>query len=494
MEFWKILIIFCAGFVFVESKWNNRKREVSSSLCDPVQNNTNKVHCYCSPLAHHPELIGSAECYLTVKDVTTDDSSWDRFKLLQNISRLTLTNTRGIAMNYIPTNAIKHTKAISKLDVKYCNIEKIEPYAFANLSLVEELSLRDNQIKVLAMNAFTHHARMKTLSLDQNNIAEINRNVFVDLPSLEQLFLTANKITTIHDKAFVHLENLKELEIDKNSIFSLNNESFSGLWNLEKLELSGNSLQVIGDNTFAPLGNLRLLNLAENKIQMLDERAFNGLGRLQSISLNHNKLSALVNTKIFEGLASLTSLSLKDNVITVIEPEVIIPILSNFYRKTSQLNIEENPFNCSCKLDVFRPLINKTQNSRLNIDIQNLQCNPIDEIKQKWDILQEATKNTGQIFEDIPPQVENAAYEYYDETELNGTLFYFDMRSILNCSGDENINIPERPANTVSTQDGNMIKTIVSSNDLANTKDITSPEVSDSTSKSETTYKEKCSY
>jgi hypothetical protein len=86
---------------------------------------------------------------------------------------------------------------------------------------------------------------------------------------------------------------------------------------------------------------------------------------------------------------------------------------------------------------VFRPILNRTQNVRLGTDIQNLQCYPNEEVKQKWDKVQEATKNTGQVFEDVEPQAEGAAYEYYDETELNGTIFYFDMRYILNCSGEE---------------------------------------------------------
>ncbi|CAG9788315.1 unnamed protein product [Diatraea saccharalis] len=471
MAFWKIFTIICAVSVYAESKWDYRhKRDDHTSICDPVQNTTNKVQCYCGRLSHHPDQIGTAECYQTANNLNLDDPSWEKFKILQNVSRLTLTNTRGIAMNYIPTNALKYTKAILRLDVKYCTIENLHSYAFANLSLVEELTLRDNQIKIMAVNAFSHHARLKTISLDQNNIAEINRNVFVDLPSLEQLFLTANKITTIHDKAFVHLANLKEIEIDKNKIFSLNSETFSGLRNLEKLELSYNNLEVVGDNTFAPLVNLRFLNLGYNKIQMLDEKAFNGLSRLQVLSLENNKLTALENEKVFEGLQSLTSLSLKDNEIKNISQEVILPILSNFYGKTSLLNIDGNTLDCNCQIDVFKPIINKTQNVRLSIDIQNLQCRPNDEIKRKWDKLQEIAKNSGQIFDDAEPQGESAAYEYYDETELNGTLFYFDMRTILNCSGEDTTtpNVPETSFTPAATSKLSSINNVF-------TKTTTSP-------------------
>lgn len=87
-------------------------------------------------------------------------------------------------------------------------------------------------------------------------------------------------------------------------------------------------------------------------------------------------------------------------------------------------------------MDVFKTLLNKTRNDRLKLEIQNIQCYPSEEVKQKWDKLQEIEKTSGQVFEDEELQ-ENGAYEYYDETELNGTIFYFDMRHLLNCSGEE---------------------------------------------------------
>lgn len=47
---------------------------------------------------------------------------------------------------------------------------------------------------------------------------------------------------------------------------------------------------------------------------------------------------------------------------------------------------------------------------------------------------EEAEKNTGQVFEDEEPQAQNTDYEYYDVSQLNGKLFYVDMRYLLNCT------------------------------------------------------------
>lgn len=341
MTTWKILSLLCVSFVLITAKQiHHQKRETKPNICDPAVNNTHKIQCYCIKSSNRPNHVKSADCYPTVNELEPDDEIWDSFNELKGIPKLIFMNTGGISLKYIPTNALKHTKELHKLDIKYGNIEKVEAFAFANLSNVEEIFLRDNQIRVLKPHAFSHHQSLKSINLDNNNIVEINRDVFINLPALEKLYLTKNKITTIHDKAFIHLTNLKELEINRNNIFSLNSESFSGLKNLDRLDLSNNALEVIGDNTFLPLIRLRVLNMNENKIQMIDEKGFHGLHNLQALSLGHNALKNLDNAKVFEGLTALISLNLKANQLQELKKEVISPIMNNFYGSSSSLDIE----------------------------------------------------------------------------------------------------------------------------------------------------------
>ncbi|CAF4831123.1 unnamed protein product [Pieris macdunnoughi] len=426
MTSWKLFFL-CAVLFCVEGKRLHQKRETKSHICDPVYNNTNKIQCYCVRDSNL-DLIRSANCYATVNEISIDDANWKVFEELENVHKLTFTNTRGVILKYIPQHALQYTKSVLKLEVKYANIESIEPFDFANLTFVEDITLRDNQIKDLKANAFAHHRDLVTIGLDTNNIVEINRNVFVDLPSLEKLYLTRNKITTIHDKAFIHLSNLRELEIDTNNLFMLNSETFLGLKKLEKLDLSSNSLQVIGDNTFAPLKNLRVLNLDGNKIQMLDEKAFHGLVNLQSLSIAHNTLKEIKNIKLFVGLKSLKSMSLKGNQLQNLDSDVMAPILENFYSNVSSLDVEDNMFPCDCRLDLFLSLMNNTNSSHLKLSIENLKCIPTSDIRDKWTKTAEGDKNT-----DVEDDGQND-YEYYDDTQLNGKLFYIDMRFLLNCS------------------------------------------------------------
>ncbi|XP_013184568.1 connectin [Amyelois transitella] len=442
---WKIILIAYASWALVDSKiYNHHKRETATSLCDPLANNTNRIQCYCVKNSLHPEQMKIAECFLTTKNVESNDSSWDEFIKIQNITKLTLTNTKGISLDYIPTNAIKYTKGLTKLAITYGNIEKVPAFAFANLTQLDEIKVRDNNIKTLEKYAFAHHNAITSISLDNNAIVEINRDVFIDLPSLENLYLTANKITTIHDRAFVHLNNLRELEIDKNRLFSLNIETFRGLHKLRRLVLSSNSLEVIGANTFVHLVELRSLSLDANQIQMLDEKAFSGLTKLTSLTLARNKLVDIENPNTFEGLDSLRSLSLRDNQLNKVRADVMAPIVKNLHTPSSFFDYEGNKFPCDCHLDWFLKLMNETQSTVLKNTIENLKCYPSDALREAWKKVGE-TEQTEQLQEEEPQN--QSDYEYYDESQLNGTLFYTDVRFLLNCSGDFRRPIPNSIAN-----------------------------------------------
>lgn len=439
----RIIALAVAVSLFVEAQYTTYDEPVEHLMCDPANSNITNIQCFCVNDRDHREIVKSAECHLTKNNITPHDAGWNLFEELKNVTKLSLSNTRGFTLTYIPTKAIEITNKLVKLTVKYGNIETIKSFDFANLTALDEIILSDNQIKILKANSFAHHNQLTRIVLDTNNIIEINRDVFVDLPSLQKLFLTNNKITTIHDKAFVHLTNLQELEINRNSLFSLNSETFSGLINLEKLDLSSNNLEVIGDNTFMPLNNLKILNLEGNKIQMLDEKAFNGLKNLYALSLAHNELTNIENVEVFSALRSLTQLNLKANQLRQLKAEVLEPILGNFYGPSSTLDIEDNNFPCECHLDWFMSLINRTQNSFLRLSMENLKCSPSDKLRELWGQNTDSGKNS-QVFEDEDTDVRNTEYEYYDEAQLNGKLFYIDVRDLANCTNQSHTHTKDK--------------------------------------------------
>lgn len=79
-------------------------------------------------------------------------------------------------------------------------------------------------------------------------------------------------------------------------------------------------------------------------------------------------------------------------------------------------------------------LMNKTQNNNLRLATENLKCAPDANLRELWAKAEETEKNTGQTFDEEESPVQNTDYEYYDEAQLNGKLFYIDVRELANCT------------------------------------------------------------
>ncbi|XP_035523705.1 leucine-rich repeat-containing protein 19-like isoform X2 [Morone saxatilis] len=89
---------------------------------------------------------------------------------------------------------------------------------------------------------------------------------------------------------------------------------------LVELHLGGNLVTGIPAKYFSVVPHLRVLSLSGNKISSLDPESFSGLDDLTEVDLSHNLLTSL-HTQLFRQLKTL-----------------------------QVLNLQENPWNCSCPL------------------------------------------------------------------------------------------------------------------------------------------------
>ncbi|CAH2041110.1 unnamed protein product, partial [Iphiclides podalirius] len=111
------------------------------------------------------------------------------------------------------------------------------------------------------------------------------------------------------------------------------------------------------------------------------------------------------------------------------------PILENFYRSTGTLDVEDNNFPCDCRLDWFMSLMNRTESASLKLTLENFKCFPEAGLHDKWMKRVESDKINNPVnAENEETAAQGADYEYYDDTELNGKLFYTDVRDLLNCT------------------------------------------------------------
>lgn len=89
---------------------------------------------------------------------------------------------------------------------------------------------------------------------------------------------------------------------------------------------------------------------------------------------------------------------------------------------------------------MFISLKNKTENENLRLALDNLKCTPDEKLNEAWKKIVETEPKTIPEEDIVPPQTgQDSEYDYYDESQLNGKLFYVDIRHLLNCTtGNDN--------------------------------------------------------
>ncbi|XP_061486115.1 leucine-rich repeat-containing protein 53 [Rhineura floridana] len=205
------------------------------------------------------------------------------------------------------------------------NITSVEGFNLSFLFNATLLRLSTNGIITIRDDAFLGLRTLKTLLLDQNQISSssITYSTFHEVQKLQVLVLSNNVLSSIHGTWFKNMKDLIRLHLNGNQIISITGKSFE----------------------MANLGNLRILDLSNNFISSIEKRAFHGLTQLMEINLSRNRLAVIPDT-----FSSLTQLSL--------------------------LSLDQNWWNCTCKLydlaSFLRKYVNST--SRMLTNADNMSC------------------------------------------------------------------------------------------------------------------------
>ncbi|KAM6455907.1 leucine-rich repeat-containing protein 53 [Liasis olivaceus] len=213
------------------------------------------------------------------------------------------------------------TQALIVTDGSIISVEGFNLSFLLNATL---LSLSTNGIKTITDDAFLGLRTLKTLLLDQNQISSfsITYSTFHELQKLQVLVLSNNVLSTIHGTWFKNTKALIRLHLNGNQLTSVNADSFE----------------------MANLGNLRILDLSNNFINSIEKNAFHGLPQLMEIDLSRNRLALIPDT--FSPLSQLKLLSL-----------------------------DQNWWNCTCKLYDLASFLRKYVNSsKLLRNPENMNC------------------------------------------------------------------------------------------------------------------------
>ncbi|XP_051566581.1 SLIT and NTRK-like protein 5 [Myxocyprinus asiaticus] len=158
------------------------------------------------------------------------------------------------------------------------------------------------------------------------------------------LLLTGNLLKKVSLNDFVHYEGLTILHLGNNDISEIEAGAFNGLQGLRRLHLNNNKLEALKDDTFLGLESLEYLQIDYNYISHIEPKALSILHHLEVLILNDNLLSTLPYN-IFQ-FVPLTHLDLRGNQLKVLPYNGLLEHLSHIV----ELQLEENPWNCSCEL------------------------------------------------------------------------------------------------------------------------------------------------
>ncbi|XP_004451681.2 SLIT and NTRK-like protein 6 [Dasypus novemcinctus] len=179
----------------------------------------------------------------------------------------------------------------------------------------------------------------RKLILAGNIIHTLMKSDLLEYFTLEMLHLGNNRIEVLEEGSFMNLTRLQKLYLNGNHLTKLSRGMFLGLHSLEYLYLEYNALKEILPGTFNPMPKLKVLHLNNNLLQALPPHIFSGVP-LTRINLKTNQFSHLPVSNILDDLDLLT-----------------------------QIELEDNPWECSCDLVGLQQWIQKLSKNTVTDDI-----------------------------------------------------------------------------------------------------------------------------
>ncbi|XP_030374368.1 relaxin receptor 2 [Scaptodrosophila lebanonensis] len=168
----------------------------------------------------------------------------------------------------------------------------LREHVFANLTRLQKLTLKYNNISRLPLGSFSGLPHLERLEVSFNNISYLPHGLFSGLHSLQWLFLLSNQLHYFPMEHLALMPRLEWLVLSHNRL-ALHNEHLPKMRSLYEIYLDFNRIEYIGEQTFAQLDNLHLLDLQQNLITHIHARAFWGLGNIRDIRLAGNPIKEL---------------------------------------------------------------------------------------------------------------------------------------------------------------------------------------------------------
>uniref|UniRef100_A0A8D2J812 SLIT and NTRK like family member 5 n=1 Tax=Varanus komodoensis TaxID=61221 RepID=A0A8D2J812_VARKO len=237
---------------------------------------------------------------------------------------------------------------------------------------IDSCSLRDSPISGFGIEYYGEICDNKCPCEEKDGILTVsceNRGIIhlseISPPkfSIYHLLLSGNLLNRLYPNQFVNYSGASILHLGGNDIQDIETGAFHGLKGLRRLHLNNNKLEVLRDDTFMGLESLEYLQVDYNYVSAIEPNTFSQLHLLQVLILNDNLLASLPNN-LFR-FVPLTHLDLRGNRLK------LLPYLGLLQHmdKVVELQLEDNPWNCSCELIALKDWLDSISYSALVGDV-----------------------------------------------------------------------------------------------------------------------------
>lgn len=287
---------------------------------------------------------------------------------LTNIGPINSTTLEQLLLN---KNAIKQLNSgifnlpeLKSLDLSDNLLEKLQPDLFKTTTKLENLYLANNKLSITSQLNFSYLVNLRSINLDNNFVGpDIElRSLFngtgLGLPyTIQAISINGINLTDIPYDFFEPIKNtLKELSVSNNSLTKF----FKLPTSLEYLDISNNPIKKLNISDFPiyePLVYLRVLKMNNLEIEEVPKNIFSCL-ILYELQLANNK-----NLKEFSNLTFgrqvlydsydflVKNITFRGSNLSSLDES-----LSVLFQRVERLDLQNNPWNCDCRLAWVRAL------------------------------------------------------------------------------------------------------------------------------------------
>jgi Leucine-rich repeat (LRR) protein len=202
---------------------------------------------------------------------------------------------------------------IRKLLITNNGIKSFKNGFFHKFNHAEEISLDDNELKLIDFNEFSENIKLVTLSVSNNQISEITPIKTATDIKIIKLEAQDNDLTDISE--LCKLTRLTVLHLSRNQRLDYSNVMFNCWSELTQLYLADTNLKHLNHDYRVLTGcnTLRFLNLKDNNLETLSFENFPVLSKLRYLDIENNSLIELDVQELKRSLPSLLMIVIISN-------------------------------------------------------------------------------------------------------------------------------------------------------------------------------------